>query len=139
MTTMPLFERPFERAGVITPGLPILPPGVERHPVPGGGSRALPIYQGDEIHILDREGLQPVELVFFSHDGRSDAAMIGAQGGRDPAGLKQALLRDPSGRNVLRALDRSGFDLGRADGSIVFAEGSRAEDTAKFTATVDGL
>lgn len=134
-----VFEKPFERAGVLIPGLPVLPPGVERHPVPGGGSRAVPIFNGDEITLQDREGLQPVEMVFFSHDGRSDAAMIGAQGGRDPKGLKEALVRDPSGRKVVRALEKSGFDLGRADGTLVFAEGSRAGDFASFTATCDGL
>ena len=51
-------EHPWEKRGVIAPGLPILPHGVERHPVPGGGSRAVPIYKGDEISILDKEGLQ---------------------------------------------------------------------------------
>ena len=35
------FETPFERTGVLIPGLPVLPRGVERHPVPGGGSRAV--------------------------------------------------------------------------------------------------
>ena len=59
---MGFIEHPWERAGVITPGLPILPHGVERHPVPGGGSRAVPISKGDEISILDKEGsLTPEE------------------------------------------------------------------------------
>ncbi len=88
MNLQSVFEKPFERAGVVIPGLPVLPPGVERHPVPGGGSRAVPIYKGDQITIQDREGLQPVEIVFFAHDGRSDAAMIGAKGGRDPQGAQ---------------------------------------------------
>jgi aminomethyltransferase len=134
-----VFEKPFSRAGVVIPGLPVLPPGVERYPVPGGGSRAVPIFKGDEITVQDREGLQPVEMVFFAHDGRSDATMIGAKGGRDPQGLKEALIRDPSGRKVVRALELSGFDLGRADGTVVFAEGSRAGDHASFAASADGL
>jgi len=134
-----VFERPFARAGVLIPGLPVLPAGVERYPVPGGGSRAVPVFKGDEITVQDREGLQPVEMVFFSHDGRSDAAMIGAIGGRDPLALKELLLVDPSGRKVVRALEKSGFDLGRADGTLLFAEGSRAGDFATFTASVDGL
>jgi aminomethyltransferase len=139
MNTRATFESPTSRAGVLTPGLPILPPGVERHPVPGGGSRAIEIRKGDEITVQDREGLQPVELVFFAPDGRSDAAMIGATGGRDPAGLKSALLRDPSGRRVVRALEKAGFDLGRADGILVFPEGSRPGDSESFTASRDGL
>ncbi len=134
-----VFEIPFERAGVIVPGLPVLPPGVERHPVPGGGSRAVRIFKGDEITLQDREGLQPVEMVFFAHDGLSDAGMLGAKGGRDPKGLKESLLRDPSGRKVVAALDKAGFDLGRADGTLVFEQGSRAGDYVTFTATCDGL
>lgn len=139
MTMQSVFERPYERSGIMTPGLPILPPGVERHPVPGGGSRAVQILKGDEITIQDREGLQPVEMVFFGPDGRSDAAMIGAKGGRDPKGLKEALMRDPSGQKVVRALDRAGFDLGKADGALAFKESSRAGDFETFTASQDGL
>ena len=84
MSVRPVFETPFERRGILTPGLPILPHGVKRYPVPGGGSRAVRIEKGDEISVVDREGLQPVEMVFFAPDGRSDAAMIGAVGGRSP-------------------------------------------------------
>jgi aminomethyltransferase len=125
---------------VITPGLPILPHGTERHPVPGGGTRAVRIEVGDEIAVLDREGLQPVELVFFAPDGTSDAGMIGARGGRDPAGVKAALgSGDASGRRVLRALDKAGFDIGRADGARAFEEGSRPGDMATFHASSDGL
>ena len=49
MGVKPLFETPYERAGIITPGLPILPHGVERHPVPGGGSRAVQIEKGRRV------------------------------------------------------------------------------------------
>ena len=136
----PLFETPYERAGVIKPGLPILPHGVERHPVPGGGSRAVPIEKGDEISVLDFQGLQRAELVFFAPNGTSDAGMIGAKGGRDPAGLKRALRSgDGSGDRVLRALDAAGFDIGKADGAILFDEGSRAGEMETFYASCDGL
>ncbi|MCP5037678.1 MAG: DUF1989 domain-containing protein [Rhodobacteraceae bacterium] len=139
MTTNPVFPTPFERSGVVTPGLPILPYGVERYPVQGGGSRAVAIRKGDEITVQDREGLQPVELVFFAPDGMSDAGMIGAIGGRDPKGLKAALVADISGVKVVNALEKSGFDIGKADGILVFPEGSRAGDYTSFTASCDGL
>ena len=139
MTVKPRFETSYERAGVVAPGLPILPRGTERHPVPGGGSRAFRIDGGDEITVLDFDGLQPGELVFFAPDGTSDAAMIGAIGGRDPDALKSALLIDESGRKVLAALEASGFDLGKADGIGVFRDGSRAGDMETFLAQRDGL
>ena len=59
------FERPSKAGQAIIPGLPILPHGVERHVVPGGGSRGIRIDKGDEITVVDREGLQPAEMVFL--------------------------------------------------------------------------
>lgn len=136
----PLFETPYERAGVVFAGLPILPHGVERHPVPGGGSRAVRIDHGDEISVLDFQGLQQAELVFFAPGGRSDAGMIGAKGGRDPQGLKAALNSgDGSGGKVLRALEVADFDIGKADGAILFEGGSKAGDMETFHASCDGL
>ena len=69
---MGFIEHPWERAGVITPGLPILPHGVERHPVPGGGSRAVPISKGDKISVLNKEGLQRRAPSFGSFVPKSD-------------------------------------------------------------------
>lgn len=139
MGMKPIFETPYERAGVITPGLPVLPHGVERHPVPGGGTRAVPVDKGDEISVLDFQGLQPVELVFFAPDGTSDAGMIGLKGGRSPEGTKAALTGDTSGTKVLKALDAAGFDIGKADGTLLFFDGSKAGDMETFHATSDGL
>ncbi|MCP5075972.1 MAG: DUF1989 domain-containing protein [Rhodobacteraceae bacterium] len=139
MGIQPVFPTPYERNGVITPGLPILPTGVERYPIPGGGSRAVRVHAGDEITIQDREGLQPVELVFFAPDGRSDASLFGAKGGRDPEGLKAALMRDPTGANVLKALHAARFDLAKADAALAFPEGSRAGDYETYVASSDGL
>ena len=140
MTIQPVFEVPWERSGVIAPGLPILPPGVERHPVPGGGSRAVRIDKGDEIIVLDREGLQPGELVFFAPDRSSDAAMLGARGHGRPARTIETLASGRlSGARVLGALAAAGFDIETGDGIAVFAEGSKAGDQARFAADCDGL
>jgi len=133
------FERVSERGGALIPGLPILPHGVERHPVPGGGSRAVPVSAGDEIWVVDREGLQQAELTFFAPDGRSDAGMLGTEGEGSPGGLQAALGADASGRRVLRALDAAGFDIGRADAIRLFTQGSTAGDSVTLTAASDGL
>ncbi|MEO0750635.1 MAG: DUF1989 domain-containing protein [Pseudomonadota bacterium] len=140
MNVTPIFETPYERAGIITPGLPILPHGTERHPVPGGGSRAVPVFQGDEISVLDREGLQPGELVFFAPDGRSDAGKIGAKSDGKPTGLMEVLLAGaPSGKRVAAALDKAGFDLDQAQVVRIFPEGSRPGDMATFHVESDGM
>ncbi|QGX97152.1 DUF1989 domain-containing protein [Roseovarius faecimaris] len=139
-TITPVFETPYERAGVITPGLPILPHGTERHPVPGGGSRAVPVYKGDEISVLDRDGLQPGELVFFTPDGTSDAGMLGARAAGPANGVISVLANGSrSGAKVAKALDSAGFDLGRAEAIRIFPDGSRPGDMETFHASCDGL
>lgn len=136
----PIFETPYERRGVAVPGLPILAPGVERYPVSGGGSCSVQIEKDDEICVLDREGLQPVELVFFAPDGTSAAAMLGAENCGAPTGLQKALSNgDSSAAKVLHALNTAGFDLGQAEAVRVFQDGSKAGDMATFHATNDGL
>ncbi len=140
MNVTPIFETPYERAGIITPGLPILPHGTERHPIPGGGSRAVPIYKGDEISVLDFEGLQPGELVFFLPDGTSDPGRLGASSHGRPDGVISVLDNgSQSGAKVAAALDKAGFKLGDAQCIRVFPEGSRAGDMATFFAECDGL
>lgn len=130
---------PYEQHGVLTPGLPLLPHGVERYPIAGGGSYAVQLTRGDEIAIVDREGLQPAEVVFFSPDGSSDAAMLGASGGEDAGRLHAALSSAASGRRVLAALAAAGFDLARADVTRLFGEGSRAGAQVSLHAQADGL
>ena len=53
MLDLAKYERPTELGHVLTPGLPILPHGVERHLVPGGGSRGIEIRQGDQISLQE--------------------------------------------------------------------------------------
>ncbi|WP_282121445.1 DUF1989 domain-containing protein [Ruegeria atlantica] len=140
MNVKPVFEVPFERSGVLAPGLPILPHGTERHPVPGMGSRAVPISKGDTITLLDRDGMQQAEMVFFAPDRSSDAAMLGALGHGRPDGLIATLANgSPSGKKVLRALEVAGFDIGVGDAVRAFTDGSRPGDMVHFVAECDGL
>ena len=140
MTAATILEASFERRGLRVPGLPVLPPGVERHPVPGGGSRAVPVFMGDEITVLNTEGLQRGELVFFAPDGTSDAGMLGTGGEGRPEGTLAVLASGSrSGAAVLKALAAAGFDLGRGDGVPVFAGQAMAGDMESFQAASDGL
>ena len=140
MKKMSFIEHPWERGGVIAPGLPILPHGVERHPVPGGGSRAVPVYRGDEISVLDKDGLQPGELVFFAPDRSSSAAMLGRTGhGRPTATIGVLANGSRSGAKVLKALATAGFNIETGDAVPLFDGGSRPGDTETMTAECDGL
>ncbi len=140
MTVSPVFETPYERRGVVEPGLPVLQAGVERHPIPGGGTRIVSVSAGDEISLLDPQGLQPGELVFFAPDGRSEAAMLGASEYQQALGAIDALsVDDASAKRVLNALKVSGFDLAKAQAIPVFGEGSNAGAMHTVNASIDGL
>jgi len=131
---------PFERNGVRVPGTPVLPPDVERHPVPGGGSRAVALEAGDEITVVDTAGLQPVELVMFAPDGSSDAGMLGARGKGAAGGIAAVLANGGrSGGRVAKALETAGFDLARGDAIRLFENGSVSGASDSFTASRDGL
>ena len=84
MGLLDTIEKPTISGSNKFPGLPLLPHGVERYIIPGAGSRGIAVSKGDEITIVDREGLQIGELVFFDPKGRSDASMLGAQGSGKP-------------------------------------------------------
>jgi len=58
------------------PGLNLLPPGVERHVVNGGGLTAFQIYPDDEIEIINNEGNQICEIICFDKDGKSDVGIL---------------------------------------------------------------
>ena len=134
------FERPTKLGQAIVPGLPLLPHGVERYVVPGGGSRGIKIDKGDEITVVDREGLQLGEMVLFAPDGSSDAGMIGAKGSGQAEHLINLLNSgDLSGRKVLIALETSGFDIKNGDAIRIFEEGSNSGDNVDFFASSDGL
>ena len=127
---------PAKRGPILVPGLPVLPPDFERHPVPGGGTRTLSLDAGDELTVVDREGRQACELVVFDAAGRSEPALIGATGDGAPAGIHAALERAvPSAKRVREALASRGLDLGRASAVRLFGGESRAGESTTFTAT----
>ncbi len=133
------FETGYEHGGVLVPGLRVLPEDIERHPLPALGSLALNLDEGDEVSVLDPEGLQPAELVFFDSDGKSKAAMIGGKSAGEPTGLQALLLEgDALAGRMRETLARNGFDLGKAEVSRIFTNGSRAGDMETFHASTAG-
>ena len=136
MTLPPtVLPAPTRRGAVLIPGLPVLPPNVERHPVPGGGTRTLTLDAGDELTVIDREGRQPCELVVFDAAGRSDPAVIGASEAGPPLGT-QAILdsRVPSASRVRAALSARGCHFGQARAVRLFSGESRAGESVSYVA-----
>ena len=58
------------------PGLNILPPGVERHIVNGGGLTGFQVFPDDEIEIINNEGNQICEIICFNKDGKSELGIL---------------------------------------------------------------
>ena len=69
----PLFVSPTR---VREPGLNALPANTERYVVKGGGSVALTLGAGDELELVNPEGLQPGEICAFDANGRSDGGLL---------------------------------------------------------------
>lgn len=129
------FETAMRRGGATMPGLPVMAAGLERHPIPGGGSRLIVLEPGDEITIIDREGLQPCEIVVWDSRGRSDPAVIGAENAGPPDGLKAMYAADKAGTaRVLKALKKKSMRLGGVKSAHLFGDGSRAGELRSFTA-----
>ncbi|MDE0113815.1 MAG: aminomethyltransferase, partial [Albidovulum sp.] len=139
MATLAKYQTIFERNGVIVPGMPVLAPGVERYPVPGGGTRTVSVEAGDEIGILDVEGQQRAELAFFASDGSSNAGMIGAKSAGRANGISAALGScSQSGSRALKKLEQLGFSMDDADAVHALGDGSRPGDLQLFSAACDG-
>jgi len=125
---------------VIEPGLRALAPGEERYTVPGGGVIAVPIGTGDQVRVVDVEGMQACELVAVDQAGVADPAILGARADRDASGLKRSLGADSeSARSARAGIERRGIDLARARAITLFGGDSRAGSAAEFTVSRDGL
>ena len=58
------------------PGLNVLPPGVERYVVNGGGLTGIQIFADDEIEIVNDEGNQICEICVFDSKGKSELGIF---------------------------------------------------------------
>jgi glycine cleavage system T protein (aminomethyltransferase) len=122
------------------PGSVSLTPGEERYTVAGGGVIAVPIHVGDQLRLVDLEGMQACEVVAADAAGAVDPTILGARADGDATGLRQILSSNSeSARSVRSGLELRGIDLAQARAINLFGGESRAGDDARFTVTRDGL
>jgi len=76
---------------LLQPGLNVLPPDTERYLVRASGSLAINLNAGDEIELVNPEGLQVCEISVFDTQGKSDMQCIGAKANGAAEGLKSIL------------------------------------------------
>lgn len=120
------------------PGLPLLPRGTERYIVPGGGALALPVDAGDEITVIDREGLQRCEAAYFSGKGREDLAALNLRAAEQSPGINKLLAGEGEEAAAIgAALERRGLP-GRIDKAALLFESGRAGEQASVTAARGG-
>jgi len=129
---MPLFVSP---ARLREPGLNALPANTERYLVRGGGSVALDLAAGDEIELVNPQGLQTGEISVFDSNGRSDMALIGATGNGRADALKHILSNGRIDSGALQtALTMRNIAIENAQSTAVFSDHSPAGDSLRFTA-----
>lgn len=133
------FMSPLMRNGIITPGLPILPPGVERYVVKGGGSVTVKVDQGDKITVVDKEGLQAIELLLFDKDGLCKAAYLGKPKGQPASGLMSLLqIASVSTNRLSKTIKNQGWDIASAEAIVVANQQSRPGEQQHFTVQTTG-
>ena len=76
------------------PGLKILPPGVERYFVKGGGLSVIEVSPEDKIEIINEEGKQVCEIVVFNSKGKSDLSILSLKENANANFSKKTILQD---------------------------------------------
>ena len=103
------------------PGLNILPPGVERYIVNGGGLTGIQILPDDEIEIINNEGNQICEISVFNKEGKSEPAILNLKENKDASEIKKILSKkDESSLIALRQLKKRNLDISKSKASIIF-------------------
>ena len=129
----PLFTSPTR---ILEPGLNALPPDTERYVATAGGSVSFDLNSGDEIRLVNPEGLQVAEISVFDETGKSDMQTIGASANGKAEGLKQILSdsTQPSARRLLQSLQSRSIRISEAISTRVFDDSSQAGASEAFTA-----
>jgi aminomethyltransferase len=112
-----------------------LPADTERHTVRAGGITALELLAGDEIQLVNPEGMQLGEITAFNQQGKSDMQLIGAKANAKAEGFKHILSgKDASAIKLERTLRFRNISLKDAESTVVFSKDSPAGDSIKFIA-----
>jgi len=139
MTHSPVISASPARPRVRTPGVPTLPPGLERYRVVGGGTMMVPVEGGDRITIIDVEGRQTGEVVAF-RGGRARAEILGVEGRGNATGLKRLERASGQRGERLRAhLQRHGLSLDEARSIDVLGDDSRPGDQVELEVQEAGI
>ena len=115
------------------PGLNVLPPGVERYVVNGGGLTGIQLFADDEIEIINNEGNQICEIAVFNKDGNSDLSLLSLKEIKDSAEIKKILSsKDETSRVAAYQLKKRNLDIKNSKSAIVFDKDASWGEKLKF-------
>ena len=115
------------------PGLNVLPPGVERYVVNGGGLTGIQLFPDDEIEIINNEGNQICEITVFNKDGNSDLSLLSLKETKDSAEIKKILSsKDETSRVAAYQLKKRNLDIKNSKSAIVFDKDASWGEKLKF-------
>ena len=116
------------------PGLNILPPGVERYVVNGGGLTGFQIFPDDDIEIINNEGNQICEILVFNKNGKSEPAILNLKENKKVSEIKKILLsKDESSQIAARQLKKRSLDIDKATSAIIFDKDTNSAEKIKLT------
>ena len=117
------------------PGLNVLPPGVERYVVNGGGLTGVQIHPDDEIEIINDEGNQICEIVVFNNKGISDPSILNLKPNKSENDIIKILKRnEESSKIALRQLEKRNLKIIKSKSSIVFDKDTTPGEKIKIKA-----
>ena len=115
------------------PGLNVLPPGVERYVVNGGGLTGIQLFPDDEIEIINNEGNQICEIAVFNKDGNSDLSLLSLKEIKDSAEIKKILSsKDETSRVAAYQLKKRNLNIKNSKSAIVFDKDASCGEKLKF-------
>ena len=115
------------------PGLNVLPPGVERYVVNGGGLTGIQLFPDDEIEIINNEGNQICEIAVFNKDGNSDLSLLSLKEIKDSAEIKKILSsKDETSRVAAYQLKKRNLNIKSSKSAIVFDKDASCGEKLKF-------
>ncbi len=103
------------------PGLNVLPPGVERYVVNGGGLTGIQIFPEDEIEIVNNEGNQICEVVVFDKDGKSNLSILSLKNNTSSSEIKKILSKsDEESKIAAYQLKKRNLAILKSKSSLLF-------------------
>ena len=117
------------------PGLNVLPLGVERYIVNGGGLTGVQILPEDEIEIINDEGNQVCEISVFNKDGKSELAILNLKENKNSSEIKKILSKkDESSLTAAYQLKKRNLDIDKSKSAIIFDKDTSPGENIKLHA-----